>query len=137
MMQVNILYDKNFRSLKKKKMTSLRGIWEPRWQSPEHSGSHLGSWILQRLVNFFFFKDLKFLCSAIGWVTGPPMEELEKVPKELKGCAALLVEPQYELTSTLPPPPATPLPRSSCLYLHMYQKMAYSAISGKRGPLVL
>ena len=23
--------------------------------------------------------------SAIGWITGPPMEELEKVPKELKG----------------------------------------------------
>jgi hypothetical protein len=22
---------------------------------------------------------------AIGWNTGPPMEELEKVPKELKG----------------------------------------------------
>jgi hypothetical protein len=22
--------------------------------------------------------------SAIGWITGPPMEELEKVPKELK-----------------------------------------------------
>jgi hypothetical protein len=27
--------------------------------------------------------------SAIGWITGPPMEELEKVPKELKGSAAL------------------------------------------------
>jgi hypothetical protein len=27
--------------------------------------------------------------SAIGWNTGPPMEELEKVPKELKGSAAL------------------------------------------------
>ena len=27
--------------------------------------------------------------SAIGWVTGPPMEELEKVPKELKGSATL------------------------------------------------
>jgi hypothetical protein len=23
--------------------------------------------------------------SSIGWNTGPPMEELEKVPKELKG----------------------------------------------------
>jgi hypothetical protein len=22
-----------------------------------------------------------------GWITGPPMEELEKVPKELKGSA--------------------------------------------------
>jgi hypothetical protein len=27
--------------------------------------------------------------SAIGWNTGPPMEELEKVPKELKGSATL------------------------------------------------
>ena len=27
--------------------------------------------------------------SAIGWITGPPMEELEKVPKELKGSANL------------------------------------------------
>ena len=29
------------------------------------------------------------------------MEELEKVPKELKGTATLQVEQQYELTSTL------------------------------------
>jgi hypothetical protein len=27
--------------------------------------------------------------SAIGWITGPPMEELEKVPKEVKGSATL------------------------------------------------
>ena len=27
--------------------------------------------------------------SAIGWNTGPPMEKLEKAPKELKGSAAL------------------------------------------------
>ena len=27
--------------------------------------------------------------SAIGWITGSPMEELEKVPKELKGSATL------------------------------------------------
>jgi hypothetical protein len=26
---------------------------------------------------------------AIGWITGPLMEELEKVPKELKGSATL------------------------------------------------
>jgi hypothetical protein len=26
---------------------------------------------------------------SIGWSTGPPMEELEKVPKELKGSATL------------------------------------------------
>jgi hypothetical protein len=39
--------------------------------------------------------------SSIGWDTGPPMEELEKVPKELKGSATLSVEQQYELTSAL------------------------------------
>ena len=27
--------------------------------------------------------------SAIGWITGPPMEELEKIPKELKESATL------------------------------------------------
>jgi hypothetical protein len=27
--------------------------------------------------------------SSIGWNTGPPMEELEKIPKELKGSATL------------------------------------------------
>jgi hypothetical protein len=38
--------------------------------------------------------------SAIGWNTGPQMEELEKVLKELEGSATLWVEQQYELTST-------------------------------------
>ena len=38
--------------------------------------------------------------SAIGWITGPPVEELEKVSKELKGNATLQVEQQYKLTST-------------------------------------
>ena len=37
--------------------------------------------------------------SSIGWNTGPPMEELEKVPKELKG-SATLEEEQYGLTIT-------------------------------------
>jgi hypothetical protein len=27
--------------------------------------------------------------SSIGWITGPPMEELEKIPKELKGSETL------------------------------------------------
>jgi hypothetical protein len=27
--------------------------------------------------------------ATIGWITGLPMEELEKVPKELKGSATL------------------------------------------------
>jgi hypothetical protein len=30
--------------------------------------------------------------SAIGWITEPPMEKLEKVPKELKGSATLSPE---------------------------------------------
>jgi hypothetical protein len=37
--------------------------------------------------------------SFIGWNTGPPMKELEKVPKELKRSATLEEEQQYELTS--------------------------------------
>jgi hypothetical protein len=43
--------------------------------------------------------------SSIGWNTGSPMKDLEKVPKELKGSAALEEEYQYELTS---PPPTHP-----------------------------
>jgi hypothetical protein len=39
--------------------------------------------------------------SSIGCNTGPPVEEVEKVPKELKGSATLYEEQQYELTSTL------------------------------------
>jgi hypothetical protein len=38
--------------------------------------------------------------SSIGWNTEPPIEELEKVPKKLKGPATLQEEQQYELTST-------------------------------------
>jgi hypothetical protein len=40
--------------------------------------------------------------SAIGWTTEHPMEEIEKVPKQLKVSATLYVEQQYELTSTPP-----------------------------------
>jgi hypothetical protein len=47
------------------------------------------------LFAFFFIKE-----SAIGWITGPPMEELEKVSKELKRSATLQVQQHYELTST-------------------------------------
>jgi hypothetical protein len=43
--------------------------------------------------------------SAIGWITGPPIEELEKVPQELKGSATLYVEQLYQLSIILPPPP--------------------------------
>jgi hypothetical protein len=38
--------------------------------------------------------------STIGWITGTPLEELEKVSKELKRSATLSVEQHYELTST-------------------------------------
>jgi hypothetical protein len=40
-----------------------------------------------------------YLQSSIGWNTGPPMEEIQKVLKELKGSETLWEE-QYELTST-------------------------------------
>jgi hypothetical protein len=36
-----------------------------------------------------FIKDVDHSQSIIGWITGPPMEELEKVSKELKGSATL------------------------------------------------
>ena len=42
--------------------------------------------------------------SSIGWNTGSPTKELEKVPKKLKGSGTLKEEPQYELTSTLRAP---------------------------------
>jgi hypothetical protein len=38
--------------------------------------------------------------SSIGWNTGLPITELDKIPKELKGSATLLEEQQYELIST-------------------------------------
>jgi hypothetical protein len=46
------------------------------------------------------------VCSqpSIGLSTGSPREELEKGPKELKGCAALYEEHQYEPTR----PPRAP-----------------------------
>jgi hypothetical protein len=37
--------------------------------------------------------------SSIGWNTGPPKKELEKVSKKLKGSATLQEEQQYELSS--------------------------------------
>jgi hypothetical protein len=76
--------------------------------------------------------------SSIEWITGPPMEELEKVPKELKGSATLYVEQQYELTSTSrawvssciysrrwPSRPSLgrEAPRSSKLYMPQYRGM--------------
>jgi hypothetical protein len=39
---------------------------------------------------FHIFKHISGCSqSAIEWITGPPMEELEKVSKELKGSATL------------------------------------------------
>jgi hypothetical protein len=46
---------------------------------------------------------------SIGWNTGSPVKELEKVPKGLKGSAALQEKQQYELTSI----PRAPV--SSCI----------------------
>ena len=65
-------------------------------------------------------------CSQSSLVqnTGPPMEELEKIPKEVKR-SAILQEEQYELNSN---------PQSSCLQLHMQQRMAQLAINEMRGP---
>jgi hypothetical protein len=40
---------------------------------------------------FSFFYMITTSCASTnnGWITGLPMEELEKVPKELKGSATL------------------------------------------------
>jgi hypothetical protein len=35
------------------------------------------------------FAPSEYSQSAIGWITGPPMEELENVSKELKGSTIL------------------------------------------------
>jgi hypothetical protein len=59
----------------------------------------------------------------------PPMEELEKVTKELKRSATLYVEQQYELTSTTPPRD----PVSSCICIRRYP----SRPSVERRPLVV
>jgi hypothetical protein len=50
-------------------------------------GAKMKGWTIQRLPQRWIHP----ICSqsAIGWNTGPPMEELEKVPKELKGSATL------------------------------------------------
>jgi hypothetical protein len=45
------------------------------------------SWF--RRADPFISYELVLLKLTIGWNTGPPMEELEKVPKELKGSATL------------------------------------------------
>jgi hypothetical protein len=47
--------------------------------------------VLKTLLNKKIIFKHRSGCSQsdIGWNTGPPMEELEKVPKELKGSATL------------------------------------------------
>jgi hypothetical protein len=57
---------------------------------------HLGSFQLLAIINkaceaMSAPGKHRSVCSqsAIGWNTVPPMEELEKVPKELKGSATL------------------------------------------------
>jgi hypothetical protein len=45
----------------------------------------------KRKIPLHIHKENRSGCSqsAIGWITGPPMEELEKVPKELGGSPTL------------------------------------------------
>jgi hypothetical protein len=47
------------------------------------------------------------------------MEELEKVPKELKGSAILQVEQQYELTNTPPPLELVSLAAYESIYMEV------------------
>jgi hypothetical protein len=62
---------------------------------PVFSKDQFGSF--HRIYNIYLFFGFESLVlhrsgcsqSANGWITGLPMEELEKVPKELKGSAAL------------------------------------------------
>jgi hypothetical protein len=104
---------------KKKKKTPMEGVTETKFgaetkgwtiQRLPNPGFHpINSYQTQSLLHMaarFFQKDpdIAIFCeampvtgkhrsgcsqSAIGWNTGLPMEELEKVPKELKGSATL------------------------------------------------
>ena len=55
----------------------------------------------------------KLMLTVSYWMG--PIEELEKVPKELKGSATLYVEQQYELTSS---PPGARV--SSCIWIRRW-----------------
>ena len=68
------------------------------WQWCQHLEADYGMdpWVWQSLDGPSFHLSSN-LCL---WITEPPMEELENVPKELKGSSTLQVEQQYELTST-------------------------------------
>jgi hypothetical protein len=74
---VKDLYDKNFKSLKKETNEELR-----RWKDPGIAVSCEAMPVLGKYRSG---------CSqsSIGWNTGSPRKELEKVPKELKGSAIL------------------------------------------------
>jgi hypothetical protein len=88
-------------------MPQYRGIPGPRsgsgWVGEQGRGKVLGTF---RILFEMYIKDpdIAVSCetmpgpikhrsgcsqSAIGWITGPPMVELEKVPKELKGSPIL------------------------------------------------
>jgi hypothetical protein len=59
------------------------------WEKPVHWGrlvSHTG---VEESTTNSRGKGFIKAQSANGWITGLPMEELEKVPKELKGSATL------------------------------------------------
>jgi hypothetical protein len=101
--------------------TKIGGETEGRTiQRLPHPGIHnINSYQMQTLLHMparfcWYDSDIAVSCEAMsvpgkyrsgcsqsftGWNAGPPMEELEKVLKELKGSAILLVEQQYELTS--------------------------------------
>jgi hypothetical protein len=63
------------------------------WKEPRCPSTE--AWIQKMWCIYTTIKNNEFKyrsgCShlSIGWNTGPPMKELEKVPKELKGSATL------------------------------------------------
>ena len=65
-----------------KKMATVDSVW----------GMHYAETMADMWPGFLWKTEILY--------TGPSMEELEKLPKELKGTATLYVEQQYELTST-------------------------------------
>jgi hypothetical protein len=58
--------------------------------SPLHSTVNMCYFVKGKMNTAFLKTHLESGCSqpSIGWNTGSPVKELEKVPKELKGFAA-------------------------------------------------
>jgi hypothetical protein len=55
----------------------------------EDSHSNWSNIVFQNRFSFVIPQSLLKIVTGIGWITGAPMEEQEKVPKELKGSATL------------------------------------------------